>query len=190
MRADHEKAQTTLCCHEFTLQRYFCNARNLKCQKESFLLFLQKCTQEKLISPLPFVHPADDASGFLGWTGFRILPGCGDKFRAGVDGLFPETPKLNTLYHLFRRAGLVPEDWRRAWEGEVKCHKMLAAWLHFCHSIAPILSERLINNYFFRCCLRGTPIVCRRMLEVWGCKKQSCQQSEGADGIRIGVVGT
>ena len=48
-----------------------------------------------------------------------VEPGCGEVFRAGVEGLFPEKPKLNTLYHLFRRSGLVPEDWRRAWEGEI-----------------------------------------------------------------------
>jgi hypothetical protein len=119
MRADHEEAQTSLVRPEFSVQRYFCNARNLKCQKESLLIFLQISAQKKLVTPLNFVHPADDASGFVGWTGFRILPGCGEKFRAGVEGLFPETPKLNTLYHLFRRAGLVPEDWRRAWDGEV-----------------------------------------------------------------------
>ena len=96
-----------------------CSARNFKCQKESLLIFLQMATQQGLISPLQFVHPADETAGFLGWTGFYVRAGCGQRFREGVEGLFPEKPKLNTLYHLFRRSGLVPEDWRRAWDGEV-----------------------------------------------------------------------
>jgi len=44
---------------------------------------------------------------------FRVFVFCNKQ------NLFPERPKINTLYHLFRRAGLVPEDWRRAWDGEV-----------------------------------------------------------------------
>ena len=60
--------------------------------------------------------------------------------------------------------------------------KMLAAWLHFCDSIAPILSERLIKDYFFRCCLRGTPIVCRRMLEEWGCTNNPFNKVKGRMG--------
>ena len=40
---------------------------------------------------------------------FRVFVFCNKQ------NLFPERPKINTLYHLFRRAGLVPEDWRRAW---------------------------------------------------------------------------
>jgi len=119
MRAVSEEAQTPMARAEFAEQRYYCTARKLKSQKESLLIFLQTATQQNLIYPSTFVHPADDMSGFVGWTGFRILPGCGDQFRAGVDNLFPETPKLNTLYHLFRRAGLVPDDWKRAWDGEV-----------------------------------------------------------------------
>jgi len=119
MRADYDAAKTIMALPQFAEQRYFCSARNLKCQKESLLIFLQTATQQNLISPLSFVHPADELSGFLGWTGFQILAGCGDKFRAGVEALFPSPPKLNTLYHLFRRAGLVPEDWRRAWDGEI-----------------------------------------------------------------------
>lgn len=119
MRLDYENAQTSMTLPQFMEQRYYCTARNFKCQKESLLIFLHLATQQKLITPMVFVHPADEANGFLGWTGFWILPGCGEKFRAGIEALFPETPKLNTLYHLFRRAGLVPDDWRRAWEGRV-----------------------------------------------------------------------
>jgi hypothetical protein len=119
MRLNYETAQTGMTLPQFVEQRYCCSARNIKCQKESLLIFLQIATQQKLIMPLPFVHPADEANGFLGWSGFRIIPGCGDNFRAGIESLFPEKPKLNTLYHLFRRAGLVPDDWRRAWDGEL-----------------------------------------------------------------------
>jgi len=119
MRLDYENAQTSMTLPQFMEQRYYCTARNFKCQKESLLIFLHLASQQKLITPMVFVHPADEANGFLGWTGFWILPGCGEKFRAGIEALFPETPKLNTLYHLFRRAGLVPDDWRRAWEGRV-----------------------------------------------------------------------
>eukprot|EP00802_Teleaulax_amphioxeia_P008340 Tamp_08348.p1 GENE.Tamp_08348~~Tamp_08348.p1 ORF type:complete len:661 (+),score=103.28 Tamp_08348:141-2123(+) len=119
LRAEAEAAQTSAERPEFHAQRQMCAARNFKCQKESLLLFLQRATQQQLISPLPFVHADDEGASFVGWTGFRVEPGCGEQFRAGVEGLFPETPKLNTLYHLFRRSGLVPEDWRRAWEGEI-----------------------------------------------------------------------
>jgi len=119
MRIQYDMAQTGMVHSHFAEQRFMCTVRNLKCQKESLLIFLQFAMQQRLIVPLPFVHPSDEAAGFLGWTGFQIFPGCGPCFRAGVEGLFPEPPKLNTLYHLFRRAGLVPEDWRRAWEGEV-----------------------------------------------------------------------
>ena len=38
-----------------------CTVRNLKCQKESLLIFLQLAVQQCLISPLPFVHPGDEA---------------------------------------------------------------------------------------------------------------------------------
>jgi len=119
LRAEAEAAQTSAERQEFHEQRQMCAARNFKCQKESLLIFLQRATQQKLITPLPFVHADDEGASFVGWTGFRVEPGCGEVFRAGVEGLFPEKPKLNTLYHLFRRSGLVPEDWRRAWEGEI-----------------------------------------------------------------------
>ena len=81
MRVDYDAAHTRMALPQFEGQRYCCTARNLKCQKESLLIFLQTATQQKLISPLPFVHPADNMSGFLGWTGFHIMGGCGDKFR-------------------------------------------------------------------------------------------------------------
>lgn len=119
MRMHYDLAHTGLAHPQFQEQRLMCNVRNLKCQKESLLMFLQFAAQQGLISPLAFVHPGDESAGFLGWTGFYIVPGCGARFRAGVEGLFPDTPKVNTLYHLFRRSGLVPEDWRRAWDGEV-----------------------------------------------------------------------
>jgi hypothetical protein len=119
MRIQYDLAHTGLVHPQFAEQRFMCTVRNLKCQKESLLMFLQFALQQRLLTPLPFVHPSDEDSSFLGWTGFQINPGCGPRFRAGVESLFPETPKLNTLYHLFRRSGLVPEDWRRAWEGEI-----------------------------------------------------------------------
>jgi hypothetical protein len=119
LRAEAEAAQTSAERPEFHEQRQMCAARNFKCQKESLLIFLQRATQQKLITPLPFVHADDEGASFVGWTGFRVEMGCGEVFRSGVEGLFPEKPKLNTLYHLFRRSGLVPEDWRRAWEGEI-----------------------------------------------------------------------
>ena len=119
MRIQYDLALTGMVHPQFAEQRFMCTVRNLKCQKESLLMFLQFALQQRLLTPLPFVHPSDENSSFLGWTGFQINPGCGPRFRAGVESLFPETPKLNTLYHLFRRSGLVPEDWRRAWEGEI-----------------------------------------------------------------------
>jgi len=119
LRARDLLAQATVTFPPFGDQRATCSVLKLKSQKESLLIYLQMATQQGLISPLPFVHSADETAGFLGWTGFYVQTGCGQRFRAGVEGLFPETPKLNTLYHLFRRAGLVPEDWRRAWNGEV-----------------------------------------------------------------------
>jgi len=119
MRVQYDLAHTGMVHPQFAEQRFMCTVRNLKCQKESLLMFLQFALQQRLITPLPFVHPSDENAGFLGWTGFQINPACGPRFRAGVESLFPETPKLNTLYHLFRRSGLVPEDWRRAWEGEI-----------------------------------------------------------------------
>ena len=122
LRAEAEAAQTSATHPQFLEQRQMCSARNFKCQKESLIIFLQMATQQRLISPLPFVHAGDDSCGFVGWTGFKVEPGCGQKFREGVEGLFPEKPKLNTLYHLFRRSGLVPEDWRRAWDGEIAFH--------------------------------------------------------------------
>jgi len=118
MRTHYDLAHTGMVHPQFQEQRLMCSVRNLKCQKESLLMFLQFSAQQGLISPLAFVHPGDEAAGFLGWTGFYIIRGCGARFRAGVEGLFPDTPKVNTLYHLFRRSGLVPEDWRRAWDGE------------------------------------------------------------------------
>ena len=122
LRCEAEEARTTTVLPQFQDQRQMCTARNLKCQKESLLIFLQRATQQGLISPLAFVHPGDESGGFVGWTGFQVQPGCGDEFRTGVEALFPEKPKLNTLYHLFRRSGLVPEDWRRAWDGEIAFH--------------------------------------------------------------------
>ena len=119
MRNQYDLANTEMVHTQFREQRLMCMVRNLKCQKESLLIFLQFAMQQGLISPLQFVHPGDETAGFLGWTGFYVHPGCGQRFREGVEGLFPEKPKLNTLYHLFRRSGLVPEDWRRAWEGAV-----------------------------------------------------------------------
>lgn len=119
MRIQYDLAHTGMVHAQFAEQRFMCTVRNLKCQKESLLIFLQFAMQQRLISPLSFVHPGNETGGFLGWTGFRIHRGCGPSFRAGVEGLFPEPPKLNTLYHLFRRSGLVPEDWRRAWDGEI-----------------------------------------------------------------------
>ena len=122
LRCEAEEARTTTVLPQFQDQRQMCTAGNLKCQKESLLIFLQRATQQGLISPLAFVHPGDESGGFVGWTGFQVQPGCGDEFRTGVEALFPEKPKLNTLYHLFRRSGLVPEDWRRAWDGEIAFH--------------------------------------------------------------------
>ena len=119
MRTQYELARTEAVDPHFEQQRLTCRARNLKCQKESLLIFFQFATQQRLITPLPFVDPANEAAGFLGWTGFYIQPGMGTCFRAGVESLFPDLPKINTLYHLFRRAGVVPEDWRRAWDGQV-----------------------------------------------------------------------
>jgi len=119
MRVQYDMANIDMMHPQFAEQRLMCTVRDLKCQKESFLIFLHFAMQQRLISPLPFVHPGDESAGFLGWTGFFIHPGCGERFRAGVEALFPEPPKINTLYHLFRRSGIVPEDWRRAWGGKV-----------------------------------------------------------------------
>ena len=118
MRLQYDASNTDMVHPQFGEQRFMCMELNLKCQKESLLIFLQFATQQDLIFPLPFVHASDPTAGFLGWTGFVIRRGCGKRFRAGVEALFPEPPKLNTLYHLFRRSGLVPENWRRAWDGE------------------------------------------------------------------------
>jgi len=112
---EEEKSESAPCPH-YQEQRVMCRTRNLKSQKESLLLFLQLSSQKGLISPLPFVPPGDDSAGFMGWTGFLV--NSGEIFKADVEALFPELPKLNTLYHLFRRSGLVPEDWRRAWVGQ------------------------------------------------------------------------
>jgi hypothetical protein len=119
MRVQYDMANIDMMHPQFAEQRLMCTVRDLKCQKESLLIFLHFAMQQRLISPLPFVHPGDESAGFLGWTGFFIHPGCGERFRAGVEALFPEPPKINTLYHLFRRSGIVPEDWRRAWDGKV-----------------------------------------------------------------------
>ena len=119
MRVQYDMANIDMIHPQFAEQRLMCTVRDLKCQKESLLIFLHFAMQQRLISPLPFVHPGDGSAGFLGWTGFFIHPGCGERFRAGVEALFPEPPKINTLYHLFRRSGIVPEDWRRAWDGKV-----------------------------------------------------------------------
>ncbi len=119
MRVQYDMANIDMMHPQFAEQRLMCTVRDLKCQKESLLIFLHFAMQQRLISPLPFVHPGDASAGFLGWTGFFIHPGCGERFRAGVEALFPEPPKINTLYHLFRRSGIVPEDWRRAWDGKV-----------------------------------------------------------------------
>lgn len=65
------------------------------------------------VSTTIFTSPKNGFRG-LTLTGFLVNIGCGERFRAGVEALFPERPKINTLYHLFRRSGLVPEHWRRA----------------------------------------------------------------------------
>ena len=70
---------------------------------------------------------------------------------ASMQNLFPERPKVNTLYHLFRRAGLVPEDWRRGWEGEV-CYVMHVPWpllptLALCRSRAGVSEFSLLLHF-------------------------------------------
>jgi hypothetical protein len=108
--AEEEEKSESAPCPYYQEQRVMCRTSNLKSQKESLFLFLQLSTQKGLISPLPFVPPGDDSAGFMGWTGFLVNLGCGKTFKDDVEALFPELPKLNTLYHLFRRSGLVPED--------------------------------------------------------------------------------
>jgi len=54
------QAQTAMAHDHFAEQRFMCSVRNLKCQKESLLIFLQLAAQQRLISPLPFVHPGDE----------------------------------------------------------------------------------------------------------------------------------
>ena len=119
MREEYEVNRTMDVHPSFAEQKSTCSFLNLKCQKESLLLFLHRAMQREIITPLQFVHPADEKMGFLGWTGFYIKPGCGAQFRSEVEAMFPEVPKVNTLYHLFRRVRLVPCDWRKAWKGEV-----------------------------------------------------------------------
>mmetsp|Transcript_22772 Transcript_22772/g.51329 ORF Transcript_22772/g.51329 Transcript_22772/m.51329 type:complete len:411 (-) Transcript_22772:133-1365(-) len=119
MREEYEANRTADVHPSFAEQKSTCSFLNLKCQKESLLLFLHRAVQREIITPLQFVHPADEKMGFLGWTGFYIKPGCGAQFRSEVEAMFPEVPKVNTLYHLFRRVRLVPCDWRKAWKGEV-----------------------------------------------------------------------
>lgn len=54
------QAQAAIAYDHFAEQRFMCTVRNLKCQKESLLIFLQLAAQQHLISPLPFVHPGDE----------------------------------------------------------------------------------------------------------------------------------
>jgi hypothetical protein len=75
--------------------------------------------QWHLLTSMPFVGTTiftSPKNGFRGlmWTRFLVNIGCGERFRAGEEALFPEKPKINTLYHFYRRSGLVPEHWRRA----------------------------------------------------------------------------
>ena len=75
--------------------------------------------QWHLLTSMPFVGTtifSSPKNGFRGlmWTGFLVNIACGERCRAGVEAFFPEKPKINTLYHLCRRSGLVPEHWRRA----------------------------------------------------------------------------
>jgi hypothetical protein len=87
MRIQYDLALTGMVHPQFAEQRFMCTVRNLKCQKESLLMFLQFALQQRLLTPLPFVHPSDENSSFLGWTEFQINPGCGPRFRAGVESL-------------------------------------------------------------------------------------------------------
>mmetsp|Transcript_12842 Transcript_12842/g.29707 ORF Transcript_12842/g.29707 Transcript_12842/m.29707 type:complete len:449 (-) Transcript_12842:312-1658(-) len=108
----------------FKAQVEICAQRNIKSQKECLIRFLHLSTATNVVKPQtpfkPLKDTDDDATSFLGWTGFTVTKGHGAAFRQGVEAMFQEeSPKQNTVQNLFRRAGLVPEDWDKAWEGSM-----------------------------------------------------------------------
>jgi len=107
----------------FKAQMDMCAQRNIKSQKECLIRFLHISAAANVVKPnTPFapLKESTDAGSFLGWTGFTVSTGRGAAFRQGVEAMFQEEhPKQNTVQNLFRRAGLVPEDWDRAWDGAV-----------------------------------------------------------------------
>jgi hypothetical protein len=45
---------------------------------------------------------------------------CGVHVRARADTHVPHSdPKTNTIHSIFRRAGLVPNEWNKGWDGHV-----------------------------------------------------------------------
>lgn len=107
----------------FKEQIDMCVRCNIKSQKECLLRYLHLSTAGKLIRPDGFapLKDGDDKSSFLGWKGFTVCSKAdGAKFKAGVNDMFgSDDPKQNTVQNLFRRAGLVPDDWVQAWEGAI-----------------------------------------------------------------------
>ena len=107
----------------FKEQIDMCVRCNIKSQKECLLRYLHLSTAGKLIRPDGFapLKDGDDRSSFFGWKGFTVCSKAnGAKFKAGVNDMFGgDNPKQNTVQNLFRRAGLVPDDWVQAWEGAI-----------------------------------------------------------------------
>jgi hypothetical protein len=84
----------------------------VKAKLECLLRTLQLAAHGGLIAPA--WHAAGPAGGFFGWAGFEVAGGRAAEFRAAVAGLFPAGFREETVRETFRRAGLVPAQWR--WE--------------------------------------------------------------------------
>lgn len=100
----------------FREQVAMCSRAHIKSQHECLLRQLQFALIDNMITASDF--NASEADSFLGWTGFQIVQGQHQRFRAKIESLFASTPKENTLNNSFRRAGLVPVHcWSDAWSG-------------------------------------------------------------------------
>ena len=89
----------------------------IKSKQECLLRSLQMAAADGLIAAGPFVEDA----GFFGWNRFAVVRERAGEFRAGITALFPAGFKGDALKELFRRAGLVPENfqWEDGWRGDV-----------------------------------------------------------------------
>ena len=83
----------------------------------------------------------------------------------------PSTPKTNTVHNIFRRAGLVPDDWSKAWKGLTAfVYKMPTSW----RALQSSILFRSYTNAKARCKIgtRSVYIVafkCETALEMCEC---------------------